>query len=172
MKKQNRTFIALIAIVVVIFAGYKGFGWEVYINEAEALLEQMPREAVNQTDEKVGSEAWQVLTQYMGYAHAHDLEGVKSLSAKISPICADAAKQTECFALMDNVYNIYSQFGQEDFTHVLSDENKITLYTDYQDNFRVAIYFTKKDTIPKEAGMRFCYGNESIEDQCSSLLTR
>ena len=71
---------------------------------------------------------------------------------------------------MDSVYNIISLFKSTDFKHVLWNDRKITLFTDYKDGTRVALYFVRdNDNILKINGMKFCFGNESTPDECSSL---
>jgi len=172
MKKQNKTLITLIAIGVVIFVGYEGFGWKKFIEPQIKNLNLTLESSQSQTADatSVSLEAWQVVEEYLEYARTHNLEGIKSLSYKLSETCADESKQEECYGLMDSVYNIISLFKSTDFKHVLWNDRKITLFTDYKDGTRVALYFVRdNDNILKINGMKFCFGNESTPDECSSL---
>ena len=163
-KKQHNIFIPLVAIGVVLFAGYEGFGWR---NDIDSLISKL---TVPQTTSPVREEAWAVLEEYMDYANAHDLEGVKRLSHQISETCANDATREECNALMNSVYTFFSYFRQDDFKNVLTDGKKITLFTDYRDCTRVAYYFVRDNKgNPKVAGMRFCQGDGTTPDQCSTL---
>jgi len=173
MKKQNKTLIILIAIGVVIFAGYEGFGWKKYV---KPLMETgfpselgTPVSKSDKSEVEVKAEAWQVVEEYLGYAKAHDLEGIKKLTYTLSETCTDESKREECYELMDSVYNIISIFKSTDFKHVLWNDRKITLFTDYKDGTRTALYFIKDNNALKIAGMKFCFGDNSIPDECSSL---
>jgi len=173
-KKQNTVFISLIAIGVVIFAGYEGFGWKKYFNDFEEKVatawETIEGKQDTRTTEEVTAEAWQVIEEYLGYAKAHDLEGVRKLSYKLSPTCENVSKIEECYALMDSVHAIISLFTKDNFNHALWNTKKITLFTDYKDGTRVALYFIRdNDHVLKINGMKFCFSNESTSDECSSL---
>ena len=171
--KQKKVLIPLIAIGVVISLGYEGFGWDKFINEFAAkdlVVADFNTKKMSGDGMTITNEAWQVVEEYLGYTKAHDLEGVKKLTYKISDTCADMSKEKECFALMDSVSIILGQFKIEDFKNVLWDENRITLFTDYQDGTRTAVYFTRDTSgVMKISGMRFCFNDASGSDDCSSL---
>ena len=86
MKKQNKTLITLIAIGVVIFVGYEGFGWKKFIEPQIKNLNLTLESSQSQTADatSVSLEAWQVVEEYLEYARTHNLEGIKSLSYKLS----------------------------------------------------------------------------------------
>lgn len=169
IKKQNTVFISLIAIGVVVFAGYQGFGWKNYIDGFMKNLETVPI-AQDSESESLKKEAWQTLEEYMAYAKAHDFEGVKRLAYQLSETCTNESTREECFALMDSVYAFFSFFKQEDFKNVLTDGRKILLFTDNIDDARIAYRFSRDENGEiKVAGMKICSGNGTTPDACSSL---
>lgn len=117
--------------------------------------------------------AWSAFQDYLKFAKAHDLEGVRSLSYQVSETCSNPEKTTDCYALMDSVYWIASEFKLADFTNVFADDKQIILTTDYMttsgdtDPTKVVIYFVKSEAgEPKVLGIRFCYGTENTENSC------
>src|SRR3989344_5240799 len=125
-KKQHTIFISLISIGVVLFAGYEGFGWKSYIDPT---LSKLAIQA-SPSAPSAKAEVWAVLEEYMGYANAHDLEGVKRLSHDISETCSNDALREDCNKLMNSVYTFFSYFRQSDFKHILTDGQKIIIFTD------------------------------------------
>lgn len=171
-RKPNAILISLVAIGVVVFAGYEGFGWQEFIDDfaVNSLIADNLKTEEDVAKDKVGKEAWQVLEEYLAYAKAHNLEGVKRLSLKISDTCANESKREECFALMDGAYAFISPFKASDFKNVLWDEYRVTLFTDYRSGTRTAIFFTRDtEGALKVAGVKFCFGDGSMPDECSSL---
>ena len=158
MKKQLGVLIPLLAISVVVLLGYKGFGWEK--NSFQATFDLL---LPWQEESKRG--AWTTFENYLEFARAHNLAGVKSLSYQISTTCSDATKIEECFALMDSVYEIAKDFKQSDFRHVEEDGRQIVTYTDGP---LVAILFFTKDLggIPKVLSLRFCLENGTSQEKC------
>jgi len=76
--------------------------------------------------------AWTVFQNYLSFAEANNLTGIKSLSYQLSPTCADEAKTEECNALMDNAYFFGKDMKEKDFTNIWSDSKQIILSTDFQ----------------------------------------
>ena len=164
--------IPLIAIGTVLFMGYEGFGWKGYIddfvNKGGFAINPLPTNTASR--DPVAEEAWQTLEEYMGYAKAHDFEGVKKLTYRLSETCANESTREECFALMDSVYSFFSFFRQDDFKNVLTGGNKVILFTDSIDKTRVAYLFIRdEDGILKVAGMKFCQVIGTTPDECSTL---
>jgi len=85
-----------------------------------------------------------------------DLPGVSAVSYRLSATCADPAKESDCFALMDNLYSFGAPLKRADFTHIRSDSRQIIIYTDGPD--MTFLYFTRAAVTgaPKVLGLRFC----------------
>jgi hypothetical protein len=98
--------------------------------------------------------AWNTWGNYRAAAKAHDLEKLKGLSHQLSPACADALRESECFNLMDSVYALTSDFKLEDFQYIEADAKQIIMYTDGPD--RKILYFTREGNALKVLGVRFC----------------
>lgn len=102
-----------------------------------------------------GDIAWAVFQKYLGFNKDQDLNSVKSIVYKISPICANTASTTECFSRMNLAYQYGSEMKKEDFVNVWSDEKQIILATDFwtesseemdaYGRFRSIIFFIKGD---------------------------
>lgn len=122
-------------------------------------------------DSLVVAQAWTTLKYYLEFAHTHNLAGIKSLSYQTSSTCNDTAKESECFALMDNVYELVSVLKLEEFKYVQIDERQIVMYTDGP--IITILYFIRdKDDIPKILGLRFCYEYENMPDSCAKNITK
>ncbi|MFZ2484701.1 MAG: hypothetical protein WAX80_01300 [Minisyncoccia bacterium] len=165
MHKRNGILIPLIAIGVVLFIGFEGFGWKdsFQIKEIESITDSFTMSLT--TPDPAKDVPWTVFQNYLEFAKNHNLAGIKSLSHQISPTCTDPAREVECFALMDNVYTLGSYFPQSDFKHVLEDERQVVMYTDGP---AVAILYFTKDSggTPKVLGMRFCFEDETSRGTC------
>ncbi len=168
MKRQNQVFVAFIALGVVIFFGYRELGWDKFFKNF--INAPVLTDSRGEDSEKVRAEAWQVVEEYLGYAKAHDLEGVRRLSHQLSTVCLDESRREECNGLMDSIYNIINLYRPEDFKHAISDGKRVTLYTDYMGDVRAGMFFIRGEGGSlKMAGMKFCYGNVSTPDECSVL---
>lgn len=111
------------------------------------------------------SKTWATFEEYLKFAHAHDLVGLRGLSYQISDTCNNAEKEAECFALMDSVYALASPFSLNDFKHILSDEKQIILHTDGPNV--VILYFVREDAnSTKVLGMRFCLEDDTSPKKC------
>ncbi|MEK9171753.1 MAG: hypothetical protein AAB782_00755 [Patescibacteria group bacterium] len=161
MRKQNSILIPLLAIGVVFLLGYKGFGWENSLKDTEIanIITTLS------TTDRDMREAWTTFENYLEFARAHNLSGIRSLSHQISATCNDPSREKECFALMDSVYAFASQFKLGDFKHIQSDERQVIMFTDGP---TVAIlYFTKDERGSlKVLGMRFCLEDETVQKKC------
>lgn len=172
MSKQNIIIVVLLAVGVIFFISTNTFDFKKLStpeqNEAldptpffhlpsfkVPLLEKAP----------ISEEAWDVFQSYLEYAKAHDLAGVISLSHQLSDICNDPEKEPECFALMDNVYEIASPLQASEFKHIQSDERQIIMSTDGP---VVAILFFTIDPSgsPKVLGLGFCLEDDSLAEKC------
>ncbi|KKQ83661.1 MAG: hypothetical protein UT07_C0001G0023 [Parcubacteria group bacterium GW2011_GWB1_38_8] len=112
----------------------------------------------------LAQEAWVIFQSYLESARLHDLPSLKKLSYQLSDTCKDESRKEECFALMDNVYNIASPFEASEFKNIQADGRQITLYTDGP---VVAILFFVRDIdgTPKVLGLRFC-SEEGAQNSC------
>ena len=161
MGKQIGVLIPLLAISVVFLLGYRGFGWDSSIKNREIL----GMVSFFTIPDALSREAWTTFENYLEFAKAHNLEGMRSVSYQISPTCNDPTKQAECFALMDNVYNIASYFKLSDFRHIQADERQIIMYTDGPGV--ATLYFTRDEAhVLKVLGLRFCFEDETSSDKC------
>lgn len=120
----------------------------------------------------VASEAWETFEMYLGFAQAHNLKGLKSLSHQLSDACKDAGRVAECNSLMDNVYAIGRSLNQDDFRNAYYDDRQIVLITDYHDTTiqgtlaRIALFFTRTETLePRVLGMKVCLGDETLSNE-------
>lgn len=117
--------------------------------------------------------AWAIFEDYLKAAKAHDLEGIKSLSYKLSETCQNPASREECYGLMDGVYALANNFKLGDFKNTSYDSKQIIMSTDYLNgdinnlSVKTVLYFIKtKNGEPKVLGIRFCYGADSENYQC------
>ncbi|OHB10023.1 MAG: hypothetical protein A3G05_01890 [Candidatus Zambryskibacteria bacterium RIFCSPLOWO2_12_FULL_45_14] len=173
MYRQKGILIPLLAISVVFLLGYRGFGWEDNIKPArttEVIQSGGNKEILDilaflTIPDALSREAWTTFQNYLEFAKAHDLSGLRSISYQISPTCNDPAKEAECFALMDNVYNIASYFKLSDFRHIQADERQIIMYTDGP--VVVMLFFTRDlGGALKVLSMRICLEDETSIEKC------
>ncbi|NLE07492.1 MAG: hypothetical protein GX627_02705 [Parcubacteria group bacterium] len=75
--------------------------------------------------------AWQVFQKYLSYNKIQDLEGVKNIVYKVSPVCENEETLADCKTRMSNAYAYGSALKKEDFVNVWSDEKQIILATDF-----------------------------------------
>ncbi len=75
--------------------------------------------------------AWNIFQKYVSYNKAHNLEGVKSVIYKLSPVCSNPAKKVECEARMDAAYEYGSEMNKGDFVNVWTDSKQTILSTDF-----------------------------------------
>jgi len=160
MKKQLGVLIPLLAVSVVVFLGYKGFGWE---NSFKA-VSNLPLP----WQEGSKREAWMTFQNYLEFARTHNLSGIRSLSHQISAACNDQSREEECFALMDSVYAFASQLELGAFQRIQMDERQIIMFTDGP---AVAILYFTRDAngTPKVLGLRFCLEDETAQGKCVEI---
>jgi hypothetical protein len=97
-------------------------------------------------------EAWNVFERYIQAAKIHDLVEIKKLSYQMSATCKDNSKIKECNDLMDNAYNLGSNFTLQSLNHMIYDSKQIILWTDYNklvnsdpvSTIRGVIYFVRE----------------------------
>jgi len=163
MGKETPVLIPLLAITIVFLLGYGGFGWknDLENKEVASIIEFFT--TYSTVSDPLKSEAWQIFENYLEFAHAHNIEGIRSLSHQMSTTCQDPSKQTECFALMDSVYSFGIIFQAGDFKHVQVDERQIIMSTDGPGV--AVLYFTRdQNGTPKVLGMRLC--TEDVPGEC------
>ena len=116
-------------------------------------------EITNPENAITGARAWATWQNYLEFAKNHDLKGIRESSHQISDTCNDPSKETECFAMMDNVYAIGSELESSAFKYIQADEKQIILFTDRP--VVTSLYFTRtEDGTPKLLGLRFCSEQE------------
>jgi len=161
MHKHNKILIPLLAICVVLFIGYEGFGWKNSFvgEEIEGITNTIT------VSDPTKREAWTTFEQYLEFAKTHDMAGIRSLSHQISETCRDISREAECFVLMDSVYNIAGGFKLSDFKHIQADERQIIMYTDGPTV--VILFFTRDQSgTPKVLGMRLCLEDKTSLGSC------
>jgi len=134
---------------------------------------------LNLKDSIVGGGAWQAFDEYRKAAHNHNLEEIKRLSYQLSETCKNKETESDCFAIMDGLYEATKDFKITDFTNTIFDDKQIISYTDYhkeareegstEDRFgRTLIYFIKSSTgSPLILSIRFCSTNDlKVPDDC------
>jgi len=172
MSKQNIIIVVLLAVGVIFFISTNTF-------DSQKISAPEQRDDVVSTPffhlpsfkvpfakkAPISEQAWTVFQNYLEYAKAHDLAGVISLSHQLSDICNDPERQIECFALMDNVYEVASPLEASEFKHIQSDDRQIIMSTDGP---VVAILYFTIDTSgdPKVLGLGFCLEDETLNEKC------
>jgi len=136
---KNKIFIA-IGVIFVISALM--FGIKANKVDAPAFTEETLTGATttatstvtpkSETKPTLSNTTWVAFEKYLGFAKAHDLVGIKSLSYQISPTCEDVTKTEECNLLMDNVYFFGKDLKEKDYTNIWSDSKQIILSTDFK----------------------------------------
>lgn len=128
----------------------------------------------------LGKEAYAVFKQYLEFAKAHNLEGLRTVSHQISATCNDPTKEAECFRLMDSVYSISQDFKEEDFKHTYADNKQIVMFTDFinlseADNaepIRFVLFFTRdSEARPKVLGLKLCLPDKMNPENCVETNT-
>lgn len=174
MRKIFTIFGLILVVVVIALLGRDQAGLEksfVTVNPSEVdrsrlsviipeIILPTPRLSLPSFHNSLVSQSWNVFENYLKAVKNHDLESLQIYSHQTSDTCKDSAREAECFALMDNVYELGKDFNKDDFIHVWADEKQIILSTDYnllEDNtfatlrglIRSVIYFTIIDENPK-----------------------
>jgi hypothetical protein len=131
---------------------------------------RIPLEIPNLNATKEEKAAWDTFEKYLDSARAHDIEGLRTVSYKISSICNDASKQSECFGLMDNVYAIGSEFKQADFRHAAFDDRQLVMYTDYEPMRFILAFVREGESGLKLLGIKWCFApEEGGVDDCINV---
>lgn len=151
----------ILILVIILGLGAIWYGWR---NKAEAPIDSITGEE-NSTSTPVVIEekpvqnltgkdlAWQTFQNYLSYNKSHDLEKVKSVVYKISPVCQSQASTTECFARMDAAYGVGSMMKKASMTNfwedgkqaILSSEPKLIDNESQVGYSKEIIYFVKVD---------------------------
>jgi len=152
--------VSLVVVAFAFFGDFPGFAFKEKTSPALSTFLpsfQTPSlEVPTLEDIPAGVMAWSVWETYLSAAQNHDLPGVSAVSYRLSATCADPAKESDCFALMDNLYSFGAPLKRADFTHIRSDSRQIIMYTDGPD--MTFLYFTRAAVTgtPKVLGLRFC----------------
>ena len=110
----------------------------------------------------VAKQAWTTWENYIKFAKAHNLAGVRSLAYQMSDTCNDPTKEKECFELMDSVVGFSTFFNKELFTHSAYDDKQIVLWTDGPNI--ATLYFTRDENgNPKVLALRICQEGPSAK---------
>lgn len=160
MKNKILIFIGVVAIAGAVFLGIKHpkntSGAQTFSDTASTTATSTG--AVTSVGATSGENAtavkqltWTAFQSYLSFLKAHNITGLKSVSAQNSDTCNNPTKTTECYALMDGAYGVGNQFKQADFTHILFDSKQIILSTNFsiqQSDLargleREVIYFTR-----------------------------
>lgn len=116
-------------------------------------------------DNMLANEAWLVFENYLEYAKIHNIAGVKSLSYQLSETCSNPETESDCFALMDNLYEIASPLKKSDFTHIQFDSRQIIMSTD-GDAILILYFVRNENGDPKILGLSYCIEDPNAGEQC------
>lgn len=97
--------------------------------------------------------AWNLFQKYLNFNKNNDLEGVKSVIYRISPICEDTKTKTDCEARMQSAYSYGKVLLKSEFKNIWEDDKQLVLSTDFwtqEDEkvvarFRSTIFFVKNE---------------------------
>lgn len=124
-------------------------------------------------DEGLRMLAWDTFERYREYAKTGNLEGVRSLSYRLSEACKDPARAGECKELMGSVYNFTRDFQLSDFDRVAYDTRQIVMSAIFKPQeeggvpVTAALMFTRTaEGAPKVLGLKFCFGEQTAEQGC------
>jgi hypothetical protein len=145
MKNKEIILAGAILLLVLAIFGIKKFGIDInmpfnigkFASKEEGLTEK----------------AWNTFDQYMNFAKENDIEGVRSLSYQLGPVCSDPARVEECKGLLNGVYELGQEIKKEKFTNIISDKKQVILYGEYEryedadiiGHLRSIIYFTRDE---------------------------
>ncbi len=171
-KKNTLIIIVLLAVGVIFFISTNTFDFKKLTSSepkdtvARAPFFRLPSLKVPSLEKTpVSEQAWAVFQKYLEYAKAHDLAGVISLSHQLSEVCNDPESQPECYALMDNVYEVASPLQASEFKYIQSDERQIIMSTDGP--VVAILYFTIDPSgSPKVLGLGFCLEDDTFTEKC------
>lgn len=75
--------------------------------------------------------AWSLFQKYLNFNKNNDLEGVKSVIYRISPICEDTKTKTDCEARMQSAYSYGKVLLKSEFKNIWEDDKQLVLSTDF-----------------------------------------
>jgi hypothetical protein len=169
MNRQIVVIIALLAVGFFLFSSTSIFKDMGLVSRPDTSLPtpsfSLPSLNISLDDEFVTTEAWAKFQNYLEFAKAHNLSGLRSISHQISATCNDPSREAECFVLMDNVYSIGSFFKLSEFKHVQADERQVILYTNGP--MVTMLFFTRDENeVIKVLGIKFCQEDENTIGTC------
>lgn len=74
---------------------------------------------------------WGLFQKYLSYNKNKNLEGVKSIVYKLSPVCMDPKTQLDCYARMALAYQYGSVLKEDNLKNFWMDEKQIILSSDF-----------------------------------------
>lgn len=152
----------ILILVIILGLGAIWFGWQkrsIVPAEPVAGNENATNTPLVTVEEKpvqnlTGKDlAWQTFQNYLSYNKTHNLEKVKSVVYKISPVCENKASTTECFARMDAAYEFGLKMKKSEMVNywedakqgILSSEPTLVDATTTIGYSKKIIYFVKEN---------------------------
>jgi hypothetical protein len=126
----------ILILIIVLGIGAIWYGWNIKRPEPVEQIQITGEEKATSTpvvEEKpvvnlTGKDlAWQTFQNYLSYNKAHNLEKVRSVIYKLSPVCLNSASTTECFARMDAAYEFGSKIKKTDIVNFWEDGKQAIL---------------------------------------------
>lgn len=95
--------------------------------------------------------AWELFQTYLNYNKARDIEKIRSVVYKISPVCEDQKTIIDCESRMNAAYGYGSQLKKADFENIWEDDKQLILSSNFWEEendvsigrFRAIIFFIK-----------------------------
>lgn len=101
-------------------------------NTSEDVLLSLDTKIITKEDQDLAKKGWETFSLYLKYSKNKDIEGLKSLSYKLSSLCTTQSLIKDCHGALDEIVMVGNLFKESDFTHILHDNMQIILFSDYK----------------------------------------
>ena len=163
MKKNILVVIGVIVVLFVLSTFIKGYSptrGDIINNDKETekpkspVISDLPEQKLP-LGNSLKDDIWTLFQKYLTYNKNRNLEGVKSVVYKISPICADEKTQLDCMARMSLAYQYGSVLKEDNFKNFWADDKQAILASDFWEEegkdtkdlgrYRSIIFFIKNE---------------------------
>ena len=98
--------------------------------------------------------AWELFQKYLSYNKARDIEKIRGVVYKISPVCEDQKTIIDCESRMNAAYQYGSALKKADFENIWEDNKQLILLSNFWEEendigmgrFRSIIFFIKDES--------------------------